>query len=103
MRAVVAQSFERIHRSNLVGMGVIPFCFEEGTTWASLNLKGDETVTIEGLDGEIKPREKKIAKIAYADGSVKEIPLICRIDTLDEVTYVNNGGILQTVLRDLAA
>ncbi|MCM2293365.1 aconitate hydratase AcnA [Allorhizobium sp. BGMRC 0089] len=103
VRAVVAQSFERIHRSNLVGMGVVPFVFEEGTTWASLNLKGDETVTIEGLDGEIKPREKKIAKITYGDGSVKEVPLICRIDTLDEVTYVNNGGILQTVLRDLAA
>jgi aconitate hydratase len=65
--------------------------------------KGDETVTIEGLGGDIKPRETKIARITYADGSVKEIPLICRIDTLDEVTYVNNGGILQTVLRDLAA
>ncbi|MBB4009158.1 aconitate hydratase AcnA [Allorhizobium taibaishanense] len=103
VRAVVAQSFERIHRSNLVGMGVVPFVFEEGTTWASLNLKGDELVTIEGLDGEIKPREKKIAKITYSDGSVKEVPLVCRIDTLDEVTYVNNGGILQTVLRDLAA
>ncbi|MDI6837916.1 MAG: aconitate hydratase, partial [Rhizobiaceae bacterium] len=103
VRAVIAQSFERIHRSNLVGMGVIPFVFEDGTTWQSLNLKGDELVTIEALDGEIKPREKKIAKVSYSDGTVKDIPLICRIDTLDEVTYVNNGGILQTVLRDLAA
>ncbi|TPW30970.1 aconitate hydratase AcnA [Martelella alba] len=103
VRAVIAQSFERIHRSNLVGMGIVPFVFEEGTTWASLGLKGDEVVTIEGLDGEIKPREKKIAKITYGDGTVKDVPLICRIDTLDEVTYVNNGGILQTVLRQLAA
>ena len=67
-----------------------------------LNLKGDELVTIEGLKN-IKPREKKVAKITYGDGSVREIAIICRIDTLDEVTYVNNGGILQTVLRDLAA
>jgi aconitate hydratase len=102
VRAVVAQSFERIHRSNLVGMGVVPFVFEEGTTWASLDLKGDEFVTIEGLEN-IKPREKKIAKITYSDGTVKEVPLLCRVDTLDEVTYLNNGGILQTVLRDLAA
>ena len=76
--------------------------FEDGTTWASLGLKGDEIVTIEGLKN-IKPRERKIAKVTYGDGTVKDIPIICRIDTLDEVTYVNNGGILQTVLRDLAA
>ncbi len=101
VRAVISQSFERIHRSNLVGMGVIPFCFEEGTTWQTLNLKGDETVSIEGLE-QIKPRERKIARITYADGTVKDVPILCRIDTLDEVTYVNNGGILQTVLRDLA-
>jgi aconitate hydratase len=62
VRAVIAQSYERIHRSNLVGMGVIPFVFEEGTTWESLGLKGDETVTIEGL-ADVKPREKKIAKV----------------------------------------
>ena len=102
VRAVIAQSFERIHRSNLVGMGVIPFVFEDGTTWASLELKGDELVTIEGL-ADIKPRERKIAKVTYGDGTVRDIPIICRIDTLDEVVYVNNGGILQTVLRDLAA
>ena len=102
VKAVIAQSFERIHRSNLVGMGVVPFVFEEGTTWESLALKGDEVVTIENL-ANVQPREKRVAKITYGDGSVKEVPLICRIDTLDEVTYVNNGGILQTVLRDLAA
>lgn len=102
VRAVVAQSFERIHRSNLVGMGIVPFVFEEGTTWASLGLKGDELVTIEGL-AEIKPRQKTVAKVTYGDGSVKDIPIICRIDTLDEIDYFHNGGILQTVLRDLAA
>ncbi|RVM29899.1 aconitate hydratase AcnA, partial [Sinorhizobium meliloti] len=102
VKAVIAQSFERIHRSNLVGMGVVPFVFEEGMTWESLGLKGDEVVTIENL-ANVQPREKRVAKITYGDGSVKEVPLICRIDTLDEVTYVNNGGILQTVLRDLAA
>jgi aconitate hydratase len=102
VRAVIAQSFERIHRSNLVGMGVIPFVFEEGTTWQSLGLKGDEIVTIEGLEN-IKPRERKIAKITYSDGTVKDVPLLSRVDTLDEVIYLNNGGILQTVLRDLAA
>jgi aconitate hydratase len=102
VKAVIAQSFERIHRSNLVGMGIVPFVFEDGTTWESLGLKGDELVTIEGL-ADVKPREKKIAKVTYGDGTVKDIPIICRIDTLDEVTYMNNGGILQTVLRQLAA
>ena len=102
VRAVVAQSFERIHRSNLVGMGVIPFVFEEGTSWASLGLKGDETVTIDGLE-TIKPRQKMNATVTYGDGTVKNVPIICRIDTLDELDYFKNGGILQYVLRDLAA
>jgi len=102
VRAVIAQSFERIHRSNLVGMGVIPFVFAEETSWKELGLKGDETVTIEGLEN-IKPRATMRAKITYADGSVKEVPLLCRIDTLDELEYFKNGGILQYVLRDLAA
>lgn len=102
VRAVITQSFERIHRSNLVGMGVIPFCLEEGTSWESLNLQGDETVSISGLTA-IEPRSKKIAVITYADGSTKDVPLICRVDTFDEVDYINNGGILQTVLRDLAS
>ncbi len=102
VRAVIAQSYERIHRSNLVGMGVIPFILEQGTSWESLNLKGDELVTIEGLH-DIQPRETKTAVVTYGDGTVKEVPIICRIDTMDELDYVNNGGILQTVLRDLAA
>ncbi|MEQ8738459.1 MAG: aconitate hydratase AcnA, partial [Hoeflea sp.] len=102
VRAVISQSYERIHRSNLIGMGVIPFVFEEGTSWESIGLKGDETVTIEGLSN-IQPREKKVAKIAFADGTVKDVPILCRVDTLDELDYLKNGGILQTVLRDLAA
>ena len=102
VRAVIAQSFERIHRSNLVGMGVIPFTFEDGQSWASLGLKGDEIVEIDGIE-QIKPRQKMIAKVTFADGSVKNVPILCRIDTLDELDYFKNGGILQYVLRDLAA
>ena len=102
VKAVIAQSFERIHRSNLVGMGIVPFTFDAGVSWASLDLKGDETVTIEGL-ADVKPRDKVIAKVTYADGTVKDVPLICRIDTADELDYVEHGGILHYVLRDLAA
>jgi len=102
VKAVIAQSFERIHRSNLVGMGIVPFVFEEGTSWQTLGLKGDEIVSIEGL-ADVRPRQKVEASITFADGTVKKVPLICRIDTLDELDYMKNGGILQTVLRDLAA
>jgi aconitate hydratase len=103
IRAVVTQSFERIHRSNLIGMGVIPLVFEEGTSWQTLGLKGNETVTIRGLHGDLKPRQRLIAEIVAPDGALKRVPLICRIDTLDELDYFKNGGILQYVLRHLAA
>jgi aconitate hydratase len=103
VRAVICQSFERIHRSNLIGMGVVPLVFEEGTNWQTLGLKGDEKVTIRGLHGEIKPRQKMIAEVVMADGALKRVPLICRIDTVDEIDYFKNGGILQYVLRTLAA
>ncbi len=102
VRAVIAQSFERIHRSNLVGMGIVPFVFEDGTSWPSLGLKGDEVVNIPGLT-TIQPRQKMVAEITSADGSVKKVPIICRIDTLDELEYFRNGGILHYVLRNLAA
>src|SRR5689334_2225629 len=102
IRAVVAQSFERIHRSNLVGMGVMPLVFEEGTSWQTLGLKGDEQVTIRGLHGELKPHQRLIAEIVSGNGTLKRVPLICRIDTLDELDYFKNGGILQYVLRHLA-
>jgi aconitate hydratase len=103
IRAVITQSFERIHRSNLIGMGVMPLVFEEGTSWQSLGMKGDEQVTIRGLHGELKPRQRLIAEIVAGNGTLKRVPLICRIDTLDELDYFKNGGILQYVLRHLAA
>ena len=101
VRAVIAQSFERIHRSNLVGMGVLPLTFEAGTTWQSLGLTGAEQVTILGLGESLSPRQTLTAKIAYADGAVKNVPLLARIDTLDELEYFRNGGILPYVLRGL--
>jgi len=103
VRAVIAQSFERIHRSNLVGMGVVPLVFEEGTSWQSLGIKGDEQVTIRGLHSDLKPHQRLVAEVVAADGGLKRVPLICRIDTVDELDYYRNGGILQYVLRHLAA
>jgi len=103
VRAVIAQSFERIHRSNLVGMGVLPLAFEEGASWLSLGLKGDETVTIRGLAGNLAPRQNLEAEIASPSGEVVRVPLVCRIDTLDELEYFRAGGILPYVLRQLAA
>jgi aconitate hydratase len=103
VKAVIAQSFERIHRANLVGMGVAPFVFaEEGTSWQSLGLVGDETVTIKGLT-DPKPRQRLVAEITGKDGKRREVPVICRIDTLDEVEYYRHGGILPYVLRNLTA
>ncbi|QYK44913.1 MAG: aconitate hydratase AcnA [Xanthobacteraceae bacterium] len=102
IRAVIAQSFERIHRSNLIGMGVVPLVFEEGTSWQTLGLKGDEKVTIHGLADGLKPQQVMSAEITSADGTKKTVPLLCRIDTLDELDYFKNGGILQYVLRQLA-
>ena len=102
VRAVIAQSFERIHRSNLAGMGVLPLVFEEGVSWKDLGLTGSETVTIRGL-ASLAPLAKMSAHIVFADGSEKDIPLLCRIDTLDELHYFKSGGILHYVLRNLAA
>ncbi|OSP56272.1 aconitate hydratase AcnA [Pseudoruegeria sp. SK021] len=102
VKAVIAESFERIHRSNLVGMGVIPFEFTGGDTRKSLNLTGEETVAISGLEGDLKPLSEVPCTITYADGTVKEIALKCRIDTAIEKEYVENGGVLHYVLRSLA-
>ncbi|KUO56142.1 MAG: aconitate hydratase [Alphaproteobacteria bacterium BRH_c36] len=101
VRAVIAQSYERIHRSNLVGMGIVPFVFEEGTTAETAGLTGAEQITIRGL-ADMKPRQQTIAEITFADGRKGDIALICRIDTLEEIEYVRNGGILNNVLRTLA-
>ncbi len=102
VKAVIAESFERIHGSNLVGMGVIPFEFTGGDTRKSLGLKGDEVVSIAGLDGDLKPLSNVPCTITYADGSVKTIQIKCRIDTEIEIEYVEHGGVLHYVLRDLA-
>lgn len=102
VRAVIAQSFERIHRSNLVGMGILPLVFDEGTSWRSLDLTGAERVSIRGL-GEITPRQRMTLEIATADGRVRDVPVTSRIDTLDELHYFKHGGILPYVLRQLAA
>ncbi len=101
VRAVIAESFERIHRSNLVGMGVIPFEFTGGDTRKSLKLKGDETVSIHGLDS-VTPLAEVPCTITYGDGSSKDITLKCRIDTGVEIEYIENGGVLHYVLRNLA-
>ena len=103
VKAVIAESFERIHRSNLVGMGVIPFEFTNGDTRKSLGLKGDEVVSIGGLEGDLKPLSLVPCTIRYADGTEKTIQIKCRIDTAIEIEYVQNGGVLHYVLRDLAA
>ena len=102
VKAVIAQSFERIHRSNLVGMGVLPLQFLGDMSWQSLGLDGSETVSIEGL-AHVKPRTRVKAVITFKDGTKQAIDLLCRIDTQDEVEYYENGGILPYVLRNLAA
>ncbi|MGB1389886.1 MAG: aconitate hydratase AcnA [Paracoccaceae bacterium] len=102
VKAVIAESFERIHRSNLVGMGVIPFEFTGGDSRNSLNLTGSETVSIHGLD-TVSPLADVPATITYADGSEKTITLKCRIDTAVEIEYIENGGVLHYVLRNLAS
>ncbi|WP_127560718.1 aconitate hydratase AcnA [Nioella ostreopsis] len=101
VKAVIAESFERIHRSNLVGMGVIPFEFTGGDTRKSLGLTGEETVAISGLD-TIQPLQEVPCAITMADGTVKNILLKCRIDTAIEIEYIEHGGVLHYVLRNLA-
>ncbi|EUK17840.1 aconitate hydratase AcnA [Commensalibacter papalotli (ex Servin-Garciduenas et al. 2014)] len=101
VKAVVAESFERIHRSNLVGMGVLPLLFEEGTTRKTLNLRGDEQIDILGVE-TLQPRQKMIMRIHRADGSSQDVSLVCRVDTQEEVEYYRHGGILPYVLRLMA-
>jgi aconitate hydratase len=101
VKAVIVESFERIHRSNLVGMGVLPLTFKDGTSRQSLKLTGTETLDITGVKDGIKPRMDVTLTIHGADGSTRTVPLTCRIDTLDEVEYFRHGGILQYVLRGL--
>ena len=102
VRAVVAQSFERIHRSNLIGMGVLPLQFTDEDSWNALGMTGDEEVTIHGVD-EITPRGEIKATIKFANGDTKDVTLLIRIDTADELDYFRHGGILHYVIRKLAA
>jgi aconitate hydratase len=103
VQAVIAESFERIHRSNLVGMGVLPLQFTGGADRKTLKLDGSETFDIEGLAGEMKPRQAIHLTIHRKDGTSEKVELLCRIDTLDELDYYRNGGILHYVLRSLVA
>jgi aconitate hydratase len=102
VRAVVAQSFERIHRSNLVGMGVLPLVFEDGQSWPGLGITGKETVTIRGL-AALRPRQTLAVTIVGTDGKAREVKVLCRIDTEEELLYYRHGGILPFVLRNLAS
>ena len=101
VRAVIAKSFERIHRSNLIGMGVLPLQFTGGEGWDALGMTGDEEVTIQGIE-DISPRQTIKASIKFANGETKEIDVLVRIDTADELDYFRNGGILHYVIRKLA-
>ncbi|HYP16595.1 MAG TPA: aconitate hydratase, partial [Opitutus sp.] len=103
VRVVVAQSFERIHRSNLVGMGVLPLQFKEGTTAQSLRLDGSETYDVLGLSMALKPQQDLTLRITRQDGSVETVPVRCRIDTPIEIDYYQHGGILPYVLRQIVA
>ena len=102
VRAVIAESFERIHRSNLVGMGVVPLQFAEGVTRETLKLDGSETFTITGV-ANLRPRQDVEVTLTRKDGSTETFQTRCRIDTVNELEYFLNGGILHYVLRKLAA
>jgi aconitate hydratase len=103
VRAVIAQSFERIHRSNLVGMGVLPLQFKEGTGAPTLKLDGTENYDILGLNPDLKPQQDLTLRITRAIGLTENIPVTCRIDTPIEIEYYQHGGILPFVLRQLLA
>jgi aconitate hydratase len=102
VRTVIVESFERIHRSNLVGMGVLPLQFQDGDTRETLGLTGDDIFTITGV-ADLKPRQTVTVNVTRADGSTFSFDTLCRIDTANEVEYYMNGGILHYVLRKLAA
>jgi aconitate hydratase len=103
VKAVVAQSFERIHRSNLVGMGVLPLQFHEGMTAQTLGIDGTEMFDVVGLSSELKPQQDLTLRITRKDGRVENCAVRCRIDTPIEVDYFQHGGILPYVLRQILA
>jgi aconitate hydratase len=101
VKVVIAESFERIHRSNLIGMGVLPLQFTDKMNRKNLNLKGSELITIIELEKGIEPSDQVLVEIKYASGDIKKIKTLCRIDTKNEMEYYKNGGILQYVLRKM--
>ena len=101
IKAVIAESFERIHRSNLVGMGVLPLQFTNNVNRKNLNLKGSELISVIDLEKGLNPSDKVNLEIKYASGEIKRIETLCRIDTKNELEYYKNGGILQYVLRNM--
>ena len=103
VRAVIAESFERIHRSNLVGMGVLPLEFTNGDTRQSLGLTGFETLDVLGLDATLKPKATLAVRATGRDGTTREFKVVARIDTPEEMNYYKNGGILHYVLRQLVS
>jgi aconitate hydratase len=103
IRAVIAESYERIHRSNLVGMGILPLEFADGKGRRDYGLTGQETIDIPVKEGASATRKRVIAKLTYADGRTVDLPLVARVDTVDEIAYFKSGGILQHVLRNLLA
>jgi len=103
IKSVIVESFERIHRSNLIGMGILPLQFPEGVSHESLNIQGDEVFDLTGLDNGVSPKMTVKLTIHRADGKTDEVALLCRIDTEGEAEYYRHGGILPYVLRGLAA
>ena len=101
IKAVIAESFERIHRSNLIGMGILPLQFINGINRTNLNLVGSELMSVEGIEKGINPSDKVNLEIKYTSGEIKKVETLCRIDTKNELEYYKNGGILQYVLRNM--
>ena len=103
VKAVIAESYERIHRSNLVGMGVLPLQFVDGQSRLNLNLSGEQTLNIIGLEGELSPKRTLSIEVMQEGKPTQTFDVVCRIDTLNEIGYFKAGGILHSVLRDLLA
>ncbi len=101
VKVVIAESFERIHRSNLIGMGVLPLQFTDNINRKNLNLKGSELISINEIEKGINPSDNVTVDIKYSSGEIKKIKTLCRIDTKNELEYYKNGGILQYVLRNM--
>ena len=101
IKVVIAESFERIHRSNLIGMGVLPLQFTNGTNRLNLNLQGSELISINNIEKGFYPQDQVELEIKYLSGEIKKVKTLCRIDTNNELEYYKNGGILQYVLRKM--